>query len=104
MTEYDVQVGSVGVPIELTIRDKRTGELVDLTDATVLKMRLRGPQGATLERTATAPSPTNGVVRYVTVAGDLQYHGRNQAQAFATFDDGSMFPSSIYEFDVGPNL
>ena len=100
--DYDLYVGAIGAVIELEIRDKRTGALVDLTTAETLKMRIRGPQGPTRERTATAPS--NGKARSLTVAGDIQYHGEHEAQAFAAFADGSEFSSSTWSFTVGANL
>lgn len=102
--EYDMHVGAVGAVIELTIRNKRTGALVDLTTAEVLEMWIKGPRGPTVKATATAPSPTNGKARYLTVAGDIQYHGEHEAQAFAAFADGSEFSSSTWSFRVGPNL
>jgi len=102
--EYDLHVGAVGAVLELTIRNKRTGVIVDLTTAQVLEMAIKGPQGPTRKATASAPSPTNGKARYLTVAGDIQYEGDHQAQALATFADGSTFRSSIYRFTVGPAL
>lgn len=102
--DYDFQVGAIGAVITLTCRDE-VDQVVNLSTATLTEVILRGPVGPAVTRTATVPAPaSNGQLRYVTVAGDLQYAGTNRIQGHVRFADNTEFWTSELAFEVGPNL
>jgi hypothetical protein len=101
-TTYDLHVGAIGAVITLSLID---GAAVNLTTAAITEIRLRGPSGPRLTKTATiAGAATLGVLTYTTVDGDLRHPGDYHAQAHVIFDDDTEFWSSWFDFSVGPNL
>lgn len=100
---YDLQVGAVGAVITLTVVEGDTP--VDLTNADEITFFLKGPKGPRLAYEVSADGdPTDGIIHYATVAGDIAHAGKYQAQARILFADTSEFWTSVYEFTVGPNL
>ena len=73
-----VFVGDVGTVIKLD-----TG--TDLSTATVLKIKVKKPNGTTLEWTATQDASNPKVMTYTIQAGDLDQSGTWKLQAYVEF-------------------
>lgn len=99
---YDLQAGVVGAVITVTLTED--GAALNLTTAASVEVVLRGPRGPRVTKDATIIDAANGLVRVSTAAADLDLHGKWQIQARITFDDGTIFPSEVLTFEVGPNL
>jgi hypothetical protein len=98
----EVHAGDVGTVFEATIRND--AGIVDVSDASVLRMIFTKPDAAVVEKTATlSGSGADGKMRYVTVAGDLDVAGGWQLQAYVE-KSGGQGHSSIYRFSVRANL
>jgi hypothetical protein len=95
-----VQIGDVGTAFEVSVTNQ-DGSAFDLATATALHVAFRKPDGASASRAATSPSA--GVVRYVTVAGDLDQPGRWKVQAHVVTTAGD-WHTSVGVFKVKPNL
>lgn len=102
-TSYDLQVGAIGAAITLSCTED--GVAVDLTDATTHEIILHGPRGPRLTKVGSIVGDAeDGVLMWITVAGDISQPGTWRAQAHLVFDDLTEFWSSTIEFTVGPNL
>jgi hypothetical protein len=73
----DIYAGDIGTVILLN-----TG--VDVSAATVKKMRVRKPSGTVVEWTATTPPGQNNYLTYTTIAGDIDQAGVWSIQAQVT--------------------
>jgi len=90
-----VYQNDVGTIIELS-----TG--VDLTNATVLKMKIKKPDGTILTPTATVyGDPTDGKIRYSVVAGDLDLVGDYYVASYVEFGT-EKFTGETAKFEVFP--
>lgn len=103
------QLGAVGFAIELLLEDVdvTTGArtAVNLSGATTLEIVLQDPDGTSTTYTATAPTPANGIVRYVTQnASELSKAGTWRAQANVVLASGFAGRSESVEFEVAANL
>jgi len=97
------QQNAVGLPIHLVLR-KGDGSPLDLTLATQVQVYLQPPQGQPKVRNATVyGEPTLGVVRYVTVAGDLHAFGLWEIQARVRVSQADCW-SNVEVLDVKSNL
>jgi hypothetical protein len=96
-----LQQDNVGSTIQLTVLDG--GVAVDLTTATSVSLRFKKPDGNVFDRDGDISSaPDDGLVEYVTVAGDIDQDGVWQLQA--TVEMGGTYPSDIFYFIVGEVL
>lgn len=97
------QVGAVGLTIRVTVKDQDQAP-VDLTATTVRKIYLRRPNGrvSTFDASLVGPG-TNGVMAYVTVAGDLDIHGDWTIQARVTTGTTLDYFSEVQPFRVAEN-
>lgn len=97
-------VGDIGTVFELEVRDQ-DGAVVDISLATGLIILFESPAGVDKVKTAVlSGSGTDGKMRYVTVAGDLDEDGRWQIQGKVTFSAAQVFYTDIQSFTVQPNL
>lgn len=107
-----IYVNQVGVEFTLTFKDGN-GDLVDLTNATQVRLLLEDPDGNISEIDLT-PEPdvdeSDGVLTYETVETDLSVAGRWRYQGVATVGIGSPPDDIEYRtepmvgFNVYPNL
>lgn len=72
-------VGAVGLPIEVDVVDDE-GQAIDLTTASVKKIRLKKPGEASALKEATLVGANR--LRYVTADGDLDAAGEYRYQAY----------------------
>lgn len=85
-------VGDEGTDFQRTIKEciDDVETVVDLTTATLLRISFKKPNGTFVPKTATIVNPpgTDGLIRYVFVAGDLDQEGCWQWQARVEFPSG----------------
>ena len=75
--------GDVGVPIKVTV--VKAGAAVNISTATTLKILLVKPDATLLTKTAVFDSDgSDGKMKYVTIAGDLDQEGVWQIQGELT--------------------
>ncbi len=98
-----VQEGAIGVLLTFTVLDA-AGDPLDISTATIKKIRLRKPTGVMTEVTGVfVTDGSDGKLQYTTIANDLIGFGRWEAQAYVTtptFTTGS----DITTFDVDRNV
>lgn len=93
---YDFVAGDTGSVIQVTLRNKQTKTVIDLTSATV-RFRFQIAEGPIKAPMMTVNSPsTAGVVQYQFVASDLT-PGTMQAAVEVTFSDTTIL-SQLDEF------
>ncbi len=84
MANRNPQQGLIGLPVVLTLVDQ-DGAAIDISTATVKKIVFQKPNGAVVEKTAIFDSNgTDGKIKYVTVADDLDQAGIWHLQANVT--------------------
>lgn len=77
----DIHVGDIGTMFKLTIVDQ-DGIPVPMDNSFVVTMTFLLPDKSTIDRTASfLTDGSDGIVKYITVAGDLTQAGRWQLQA-----------------------
>lgn len=102
MTREEIHLGDVGTKFLATIMDDDVA--VDISTATVKKLRFKGPNGSTKEYDATFETDgTDGKIYYVTVTDDLDEIGIWEWQAYIEMGGGE-WNSSKDTFDVKANL
>ena len=97
-------VGDIGTAFTLTVQDQDCAP-VDLSTQTSLAVLFLRPDGVGFERAASvvnAPG-TDGVLRYVTVAGDLSQEGRWSVQGRVVIDAGTFHTTAVH-FEVRRTL
>lgn len=97
-------VDDVGTSFRFTLQDQDC-DPVDLSTQTAMDVLFKRGDGVTFSRTAVivnAPG-TDGVLEYLTIAGDLSQPGRWSAQARVTIASGT-FHSTVVHFEVRQNL
>lgn len=98
-----IHLNDVGTFIEATIIDEN-GAVVDISTATVKTFTFRKPTGVNITRTAVfSNSGTDGKIKYVTIAGDLDQTGVWSLQAYIEMPSGK-FTSDKINFSVESNL
>jgi len=102
VTTVTHRVGQAGIPFRVQFVDAHTDAPIDVSTATVREIRLRGPVGPTLVRTAVAGALPSEI-EYVTQAGDLSQAGDWRIQGFVS-GPGFAWPSDIGHFAVEHNL
>lgn len=110
----ELHVGDIGTSIELEITecDSTGTSAVDITTADSLTVRFQkvAPTYTVIERIGTIYTGgtngdgTDGIVQYITVAGDIDQVGKWKIQAIVDFPVGSKFHSSIVKMSVKDNL
>jgi hypothetical protein len=66
----DLVTGDTGSRLKWTLKDRATGNPIDLTGATV-RIRWRGNDGVVVTKTATLFDAENGVISYQFQTGDI---------------------------------
>lgn len=99
-----IHVNDIGTTLEMTVKDQ-DGNIVNISGASTMTVYLERPNGAgVLTRTAVwGTDGTDGVMKYVTVDGDLDQAGSWQMQGFVTIGGGS-WHSDIVQLVVATNL
>ena len=102
MASQEIHVGDVGTILERTVTDG--GVAVDISTASVRQFILRKPSGAAATKTAAfSTDGSDGKLRYVTVADDLDQAGQWSLQVYLEMTAGK-WHSDVAVFDVYPNL
>jgi len=105
MAANEIHKGDIGTVFEVTVKDGDT--VVDVSSASTegsKKIRFSKPGGTVVEETATFSSNgTDGKIRYVTIADDLDTAGVWKWQAYVVLSSGT-WNSDVKEFTVHPNL
>jgi hypothetical protein len=92
------RLNDVGTAVQATVLD--CGQPLDVSAATVKQIRWKKPSGAYEVRTATfVTDGTDGRIRYVTIAGDLDELGAWEYQAYLELA-GRQFHTSLLAFTV----
>ena len=103
MAETEIHVGIVGMILRTTFVDQ-DGTAIDLSAPSANVCRISSPAGTVADKTAVPlTAGADGVYQYTTVAGDIDTHGKWQAQFHvvnATYD----LWSKVEEFTVSRNL
>jgi hypothetical protein len=104
MAANEIHVGDIGTTFEITMYDGDA--IVNLSGANTLQMFFLKPDGSTtLTKTATLVTDgTDGKLKYVTVANDLDTAGTWKIQARIQFDASNDWKSDISKFKVFPNI
>jgi hypothetical protein len=98
------QQNQTGLNVDLKIVNSK-GDAESLAGATDLFVWLRPPSGDSKRKLGTVfGEPSNGIVRYVSEAGDLHEHGEWAIQVSVTLASGTRAWSSVQVFKVEPNL
>jgi hypothetical protein len=98
-----IHLNDIGTVFEVTLKDE-TGAVLDVSSATVKQIVFQKPDKSLLTKTATFSSTgSDGKIRYVSQAGDLDQPKSWQIQAKVTMPSGS-WSSDIGTFTVDKNL
>lgn len=103
MSEEHIQQDNIGTVFEIEVLRTDTGAAYDLTSATV-SMVFQKPDGTSVTKSATAPTPANGKVEYTTVADDLDTAGWWFVQVHIVGPSGIDLWTEAYKFRVWENL
>jgi len=98
----DLQRNAVGSDLRFTCRASESGAVINLTGGSVL-LKIKKPDNRLMSKTATLADATNGVVSYITIAGDLDIAGEYHIQGEMTLS-GTVIPSREATFPVLDNL
>ena len=89
----------IGTTIQLTIQDA-DGAAIDVSSASVKYIDLMKPDKTTARKTAVFGSDgTDGIIKYVTVEGDINQTGIWYCQGYVELSDGK-FRSAETTFEV----
>lgn len=78
-----MQVGDIGVAINVTIRDRQTGNPINLTGATLIEFRLTAPNRVSKVLIGSVLDGAAGRVQYVTLAAtDIDRAGVWQVEIY----------------------
>lgn len=111
----DIQLNDIGTSFEIDITDTDKDCVtlpVDLTSATNIAFKFFKVESETsIDRGGTVftgglpnGDATDGIVQYISIAGDLDEEGPWQGQVTITFATGDVFNSTIFNFNVKANL
>jgi hypothetical protein len=102
MSMTDIHVGDVGTVFELTLQED--GVAVNISTATLKQFIYTKPSGTATTKTASFTTDgSNGKLRYVSLANDLDTAGVWQLQAYVELPTGK-WHSTVIQFVVEPNL
>ena len=104
----DIHKNDIGMMFKLTVKDQ-DGHIVPLDNTYAINVVFSLPDKSSMTKTALLFSDgSDGIVKYVTVAGDLSQSGRWQLQAIVTKMSGpsilTQFHSDPFKFKVAANL
>ncbi len=99
----DIRLNDVGTLFKATIVDENDA-IVDISSATIMEFIFLKPNKTTLTTTATLYTDgTDGIMKYATVAGDIDQSGSFKVQGHVVLSTGE-WRTSILSFQVGCNL
>jgi len=99
----DTHIGNIGTDFQVTITDCN-GTAIDISDADTMNIIFKKPSGATLTKTAIfVTDGSDGVVRYLTVDGDIDEIGTWKIQA-SIITPAGQWTSNYKSFKVHRNL
>lgn len=73
---------------------------VDITDASVLRIKYTKPDGTESHWAATSESDATGIIYYDIQTGDISASGRWRFWAWVTFSDGRSAPGEVVVVNV----
>lgn len=98
----EIHEGDIGTIFTINLTDCDVA--VDLTGHTSLQIIFAKPDGTSVTKTASdSGTPTDGIITYTTISGDLDQDGVWRIQAKVTIPAGT-FSSDIEKFRVYPNI
>ena len=90
----DFHIGDTGTIVRFTIKDN--GKILDLTGATVKKIRLKNKDKTVFEKDLEFyTSGSDGVVQFVSSGSDFSQKGAMQAQAYIEIPDWQGHTSKV---------
>lgn len=99
----EIHVDDIGTIFTATIKDEND-TIVDVSGATTKQLIFKKPDDTILTRTASfVNTGTDGKIKYVAVAGDLDMHGSWFLQAYVDLGSTEL-RSDIHKFTVYTNL
>jgi len=102
VSSEEIHKNDVGTVFELTVKDGSS--TVNLSSATKKQIIFSKPDATTSTKTASFKTDgTDGILSYVTVAGDLDQSGDWQVQAYVEITSGK-WHSDVATFTVYDNL
>lgn len=100
----EVQLNDIGTSFELAIVDQDNA-VIDVSTVTTKEIKFRKPDGTVLTKAATfLNTGADGIIKYVSVANDLDIEGSWDIQARVIFPGGSTWHSEVKPFQVYGNL
>ena len=98
-----IHLNDVGTEFQISLKTC-AGVAEDITTATLIQVVLQKPDFTKLTNTVVASGdPTEGIVIYTTILGDLDQVGKYKLQAIVTYPTGK-WSSEILTFKVVTNL
>ena len=98
----EVHINDIGTIFKLTIKDGTL--IVDVSSQTTMNIVFTKPDGQKVVKAASfLTNGVDGIIKYTTLANDIDQVGKWKIQAHIVIDDGTFF-SDITEFRVDPNL
>src|SRR5574341_746475 len=89
-----IHIGDIGTVIEITVKENDAP--LNLSDATVKKFVFRKATGTAVEKTASfSTDGSNGKLRYVTIANDIDAAGRWTLQVYIETPGGKWHTDEI---------
>lgn len=103
MAQDEIHKDDIGTVFEVTIKDGSSA--IDISSATVTKeITFAPPEGATKVKSAVFKTDgTDGILKYTTIADDLDTAGKWELQAKVVITAGTWY-SDIIKFEVKENL
>jgi hypothetical protein len=99
----EIHVGDIGTAFIVTVKDEDEA-IVDVSTATTKQIIFKKSDGSVVTKTASfVTDGTDGQIKYVSVADDLDVAGLWYLQAFIDFGS-TEWKSDIRKFKVYPNL
>jgi hypothetical protein len=98
-----IHVGDTGLELVVAAIDEE-GDPINI-GAAAKTIKLTKPDGTDTSRTAVNDTDgSDGLMRYNTLAADLDQAGNWQIQGFASFSGTPEFHTDVFTFRVKPNL
>lgn len=102
MAINEIHVADIGTVFKVTVKDGTS--IVDVSSSTTKEIHFGKPDGTSLIGTAVFETDgTDGIIKYTTIANDLDQDGLWQIQAFVVMS-GGQWKSDIARFKVHANI
>lgn len=102
MAANEIHYGDVGTSLQVTVKDGN--DVLDVSAASTKQILLLKPGGDLLTKTASfVTDGTDGVIKYVTISGDLDELGMWKIQVYVVIGS-SEWHSDVGTFKVFPNI